>query len=372
MQKKIIALAVAGLVSGVAFAQTNVTVYGAIDVAYVNKSDAIRGDKINSGIGGHFANTGAYSDNAYNAIDTNGYDASWFGLKGTEDLGNGLTASFQAEMGILPDNQNAATQQRSTFVQLEGKNWGSIKAGNYFIDTVLFNTKGGFDNYGMSEKAIRIGANTWANNAIRYATPSWGGLQASVGYSSNFTFGQDDQQTQEGNNRTWFGDVTYRNGPLFVGATYSNFGKGGDSKTDGHEWNIGAAYDFKVVNVGLVYDSIRFNSMGFDWINTNSFIGDTDLDRDTWRLNVGVPITAKDSVYMSYANVHSKYHADGDSDKFSQNAFGVGYKHNLSKRTSVYAQAYFVDADDLAFMNFKQQSGETLQNGYQVGMRHTF
>lgn len=60
---------------------------------------------------------------------------------------------------------------------------------------------------------------------------------------------------------------------------------------------------------------------------------------------------------MSYANVHSKYHDDGGSDKFSQNAFGVGYKHNLSKRTSVYAQAYFVDADDLAFMNFKQQSG---------------
>lgn len=99
-------------------------------------------------------------------------------------------------------------------------------------------------------------------------------------------------------NDPWFGDVTYRNGPLFVGATYSNFGKGGDSKTDGHEWNIGAAYDFKGCQlVGLVYDSIRFNSMGFDWINTNSFIGDTDLDRDTWRLNVGVPITAKDSVY---------------------------------------------------------------------------
>ena len=356
MQKKIIALAVAGLVSGVAFAQTNVTVYGAIDVAYISQSDAIKGSQTN----------------AYNALDTNGWDASWFGLKGTEDLGNGLTASFQAEMGILPDNQNAATQQRSTFVKLEGKNWGSIKAGNYFIDTVLFNTKGGFDNAGMSEKAIRIGANTWANNAVKYSSPSWGGVQLSVGYSSNFTFGQDDQQTQEGNNRTWFGDVTYSNGPLFVGATNSNFGKGGDSQTDGHEWNIGAAYDFKVVNVGLVYDSIRFNSMGFDWINTNSFIGDTDLDRDTWRLNVGVPITAKDSVYMSYANVHSKYHADGDSDKFSQNAFGVGYKHNLSKRTSVYAQAYFVDADDLAFMNFKQQSGETLQNGYQVGMRHTF
>ena len=356
MQKKIIALAVAGLVSGAAFAQTNVTVYGAIDMAYISQSDAVKGSQTN----------------AYNALDTNGWDASWFSLKGTEDLGNGLTASFQAEMGILPDNQNAATQQRSTFVKLEGKNWGSIKAGNYFIDTVLFNTKGGFDNYGMSEKAIRIGANTWANNAVRYASPSWGGLQFSLGYSSNFTFAQDDQQTQDANNRTWFGDVTYSNGPLFVGATYSNFGLGGDSKTDGNEWNIGAAYDFKFVNVGLVYDSIRFNSMGYDWINSASRIGDTDLDRDTWRLNVGIPITAKDSVYMSYANVHSKYHADGESETFSQNAFGLGYKHNLSKRTSLYAQAYFVDADDLPFVNFKQQTGETLQNGYQVGLRHTF
>ena len=32
MQKKIIALAVAGLVSGAAFAQSNVTVYGIVDV----------------------------------------------------------------------------------------------------------------------------------------------------------------------------------------------------------------------------------------------------------------------------------------------------------------------------------------------------
>ena len=34
MQKKIIALAVAGLVSGAAFAQSNVTVYGIVDMGY--------------------------------------------------------------------------------------------------------------------------------------------------------------------------------------------------------------------------------------------------------------------------------------------------------------------------------------------------
>ena len=47
MQKKIIALAVAGLVSGVAFAQTNVTVYGAVDAAYTYSK---QGDAKFSGI----------------------------------------------------------------------------------------------------------------------------------------------------------------------------------------------------------------------------------------------------------------------------------------------------------------------------------
>ena len=38
MQKKLIALAVAGLVSGAAFAQSNVTVYGIVDAGFVNSS----------------------------------------------------------------------------------------------------------------------------------------------------------------------------------------------------------------------------------------------------------------------------------------------------------------------------------------------
>ena len=360
MQKKIIALAVAGLVSGVAFAQTNVTVYGAIDMAYISQSDAVDGS----------------GTNAYNALDTNGWDASWFGLKGTEDLGNGLTASFQAEMGILPDNQNAATQQRSTFVKLEGKNWGSIKAGNYFIDTVLFNTKGGFDNYGMSEKAIRVGMNTWANNAITYTSPNWSGVRFNVGYSSNFAFTRDDNANQDSNNRVWFGDVSYGNGPLFVGASYSHFSNDaasyylgalpndiGGTNNSGYEWNIGAAYDFKVANVGLVYNSYNVSDAVKGW--------GEDYSRNAWRLNVGVPITAKDSVYLSYVDVNNDYDSDIVSDAH-QKGFGLGYKHNLSKRTSLYAQAYFVEADDATFISFKNDFSETLQNGYQVGVRHTF
>ena len=86
MQKKIIALAVAGLLSGAAFAQTNVTVYGTIDMAYVHQSDSVT------------------DANAQNNIDDGGWDRSRFGLKGTEDLGNGLSVSFQQEFGLKADN----------------------------------------------------------------------------------------------------------------------------------------------------------------------------------------------------------------------------------------------------------------------------
>ena len=41
MQKKIIALAVAGLVSGAAFAESNVVISGIVDVGYQYSSDAL-------------------------------------------------------------------------------------------------------------------------------------------------------------------------------------------------------------------------------------------------------------------------------------------------------------------------------------------
>ena len=63
MQKKIIALAVAGLVSGAAFAQSNVTVYGIIDMAYVYRGDS----------------TVDVQDD-HNGLDVGGWDSSRFGL----------------------------------------------------------------------------------------------------------------------------------------------------------------------------------------------------------------------------------------------------------------------------------------------------
>ena len=90
MQKKIIALAIAGLASSAAFAQTNVQIYGIVDaaMAYVNNSQGRDGFAVQSGV------------LAGNRI----------GFKGTEDLGNGLKANFVLEQGFnLNDGSQAST-----------------------------------------------------------------------------------------------------------------------------------------------------------------------------------------------------------------------------------------------------------------------
>lgn len=121
MQKKLIALAIAGL-SGAAFAQSNVTVYGVADVAF---------DSISAG--GGTANaataTNVTSIASKNRIATN---ASYFGLKGAEDLGGGMKAVYQIEnefdMGSTGNSRQSGLANRDSFVGLAGA-FGTVAAG---------------------------------------------------------------------------------------------------------------------------------------------------------------------------------------------------------------------------------------------------
>src|SRR5574343_2044061 len=101
MQKKIIALAVAGLASTAAFAQTNVTVYGIADLS----QGAVRATGENSAHAG------------VTRLDSN---SSYIGFKGVEDLGNGLKAVFQFENNVSADTNSGLNGIRDSFVGLAG------------------------------------------------------------------------------------------------------------------------------------------------------------------------------------------------------------------------------------------------------------
>ena len=102
MQKKLIALAIAGLVSAPAFAQSNVTIYGVADAAI--------------GIGEH-------GDNDFQGVVNGILSGSRIGFRGTEDLGNGLKAVFTLEQGFNIDNGNSSSSRafhRQAFVGVAG------------------------------------------------------------------------------------------------------------------------------------------------------------------------------------------------------------------------------------------------------------
>ena len=117
MQKKLIALAVAGLVSTGAYAQSAVTVYGVADLSFDSVSTS-------GGVAG--AKTGSYTRVSSNS--------SYIGFKGTEDLGNGLKAVFQFENGVGADTGAMFNSARDTYAGLSGA-FGDIKLGTLTTPT---------------------------------------------------------------------------------------------------------------------------------------------------------------------------------------------------------------------------------------------
>jgi len=109
MQKKLIALAVAGL-STAAFAQTNVTIYGVADVS-------AQGTNMQKSVaqGSNPADGGAFN------LKNN---SSLIGFKGTEDLGNGLKGLFQIETNV---NMTGQSSGQGVAANTSNSNFGSLR-----------------------------------------------------------------------------------------------------------------------------------------------------------------------------------------------------------------------------------------------------
>ena len=128
MQKKIIALAVAGL-STAAFAQTNVTIYGVADVS-------AQGYSMASGKAQSLSATqGAASGGSFNLTN----NSSLIGFKGTEDLGNGLKALFQLETNVNVNGTGDAANAAQT-----GNLWGSARDSYVGVSSKYGTAMGGY------------------------------------------------------------------------------------------------------------------------------------------------------------------------------------------------------------------------------------
>jgi len=319
--KRLVAAAGATLACTAHAQDSNVTIYGLLDLALVKQSGG-RGSSVDR--------------NSNNRI----------GFRGSEDLGNGLRATFHLQHRLRPDTgtveRASVFWQGESTVGLTSTQWGSLRLGR--ATTAMWQKNWAFEPWGASGFNASLGAFQLGNytfssdgtndaavgsanlarspNSIFYNSPVFGGFSATVS-------GQVEQDAGARTRNTSV-SLNYDQGPLAVMLA-------GEQNTDRDRIGFAAAsYAFGPLKVMGSYAHIDHRDAGTEssWIAAATYA----LGSGTLRAGYG-----RDS--------------DVDVSKLS-----VGYLHPLSRRTSLYADGW------------RQKSGTPggSFNGIALGMVHTF
>ncbi len=166
MQKKIIALAIASAISAPAFAaNANIEFYGKVNVD-VESVQTNNPNGTSKDVQPTYVLTNGTNSSSLTRVATN---ASRFGLKGKEDLGDGLSAIFQYEVQM--DANGAAGNgfgngTRNSQIGLEDKNLGTVFFGHWDTPFKLAHNKVElFDNTHFAS-AINLMGRSGATTAV--------------------------------------------------------------------------------------------------------------------------------------------------------------------------------------------------------------
>ena len=221
--------------------------------------------------------------------------ANRLGVKGSEELGGGLKAIYQIELGINPTDtnnnliNNADTiSMRNTFVGLAG-GWGTALMGRH--DTPLKISTGKLDFFAdtLADMNATVGfQDLRADNAVAYISPSFSGftLAAAIVPSG-------------GSNG--LGNV--------LGATGGNGGVNTESDQINGAWSLAAIY-----SNGPFYASAAYESLSNEMFNDNA---------RNFGCNVNSPVAAVGSLVSANPGAGAGSCASSDSDQ-TQWRFGLG------------------------------------------------
>ena len=359
MKKTLAALAVLGAFAGSA-AAADVTLYGLVDYGFLYNYDKLQDF------------TGASESENTFKLESGVDSPSRFGLKGTEDLGNGMQVSFILENGFNGDDgtmgQDSRLFGREASLSLSGA-FGTVSfgrmggvassAGSYDLVYAIGDAFDGGDNaiigFAMSDRY---------DNMVTYQTPAFAGLQLTAQYS----FKQDskDKMGDEGDfstaNRYAGVALTGEYGPAqFVAAwELQKYGHGeypADAralKDDGNTFYVGGNYDFGVAKVFAMGQ--YFQHLTNLTINGTDLFGGVDDDAffetpaslyeglKGYGLHLGaiVPVVGGDLTVGAY---YADYKLDGVpsnvvvNDEGNYYGLAARYEYPLSKRTTVYTGA---------------------------------
>jgi len=355
-----------------AHAQSSVTLYGIIDDGLTYASN----------VGGH----------SQYALASGISQGSRWGMQGTEDLGNGMSAIFRLENGF---NNNTGTFSqggrefgRAAFVGLSSKQFGTVKLGRQnemMGDYVgLYTANGNWGILNMHPGDLdNSGIDFRISNALRYDSPTIYGVKGSALYSFGGVAGDFNRDTVKS-----FG-LNYTIGALGVSGAYTEIDRPAEATSEG-VWTAANVIDGNYGIAASKYQTFGFSSQytlgkmkfAVDWTNTkflglNPLLGAKIGGHVTFNiyeaiasymispaLQVGADYNYTDGS-VSFGNQSPRYHTGG-----------VIIDYFLSKRTDIYAQASYMravgDAKQAGLLPTVAASSGLSQLALRVGMRVKF
>ncbi len=378
MKKTLAALAVLGAFAGTA-AAAEVNLYGVVDTGF-----AYTYDKVTDG-----AKEDTFGmQSGYNS-------GSRFGLKGTEDLGNGLQVGFKLENGFSSDDGNFKYEDRlfgreaslslmSEFGTISFGRMGGVasSAGTYDLVYSIADSFDGGDN-----DVLGLQISDRYDNMVTYQSPKFAGVQGTAQYSfkQNSVSGEGTEGTSKVDRYASLA-LTGDFGPLQLVGAYelSKYANTADEHDETHAFYVGGNYDFQVLKLFALaqYTKAGKNFGSFEDLLSTSPAEGAEKGIDSYGLHLGtiVPVLGGDLTA-------AVYYVDGETDTLTNAAtseqgsadmtyVGVSarYVYPMSKRTSVYFGAGYAEEKidpSASVVSFENEYKHKIGQAY-AGITHTF
>lgn len=355
-------LALLGLAPGVHAQSLNL--YGVIDIAagsfqtsYLETADNPRATK----------------------VDGNQMITSFFGLRGSEDLGGGLKAGFMLEAFLRPDVGGSGRTGADVFWARAANVWLENDLGKLVVGrqgTLLFNNTLTYNPLGSAfglSPAIRLtflGApnataallagndksDSGFSNAVSYFTPNLSGFTGAV----QVQFGEDASKAE---GTTYALSASYKAGPFSIGGAWQTV-----ESAEAPKANFAAGQKQNFGMLGVSYDAGFARLFGqYGEFRNHGFTASTDqIDTKLFTLGAAVPVSKVGTVIAAYGQSTEEANGTGTTPDTDHTVFTLAYTHSLSKRTTLYT-AYMMDKED-------RETGPKFKTGhtYLVGVRHAF
>lgn len=348
MQKKLIALAIAGFASTAAMAQ--VTVYGRLDTSYMTQET----DTTNT------AGVTSTTEVTSTGFGTGALTTSRVGVMASEDLGGGMTAKATIELAISDtatvggDTGGDSTtpfKQRLANVGIAGS-FGEVTLGRQGVlveQAWAGGSVGGQNNaIGAAYSSGTKFNNSRSSELITYSSPVMSGLKFGLQYGDGSTEGATTTEHEETGLV-----VTYTAGPLNVNLGYSKEEQTTANivTSEPEQLVVSGSYDFGVVKAYLLVAQGEDTPAGID-------------SREAVEVGVKVPL-GKVTLLGSYYQGETDNVNPATIDK-DLTGLQLGAMYSFSKRTTAYGLFGMNEVED------QSGSGNVETQVIAVGLRHDF